>query len=217
MKKYLSLLLIPVMAVITRMAGGGLGAKYLDKKGKQDGKMPVNLSSLPEIVFALIVGGVASLVPNLVELLGIDVPLYANIIYGLLSAVWAYAWMQTGHGVVLPWARAITDPVEHEKYRVRTQTLTPVVDLLAKLLGIEKDGPDGLRSLNYCRLFMGVKGALIGLPILALPLAILWPLSYEIGVRVKKHEVSELLSGTFLGICLAGFLFIYNMLTSKQK
>lgn len=115
---------------------------------------------------------------------------YGGWIAAALATAWSYIWMQTGHGTVLQWGRDPSQAVG------RTQTLTPVVNWLAERFGF------ALGDVNYCRMFMAVKGFLIGLPVGGLPLAILWPLAYEIGVRVKRHEVSELLSGTFSGIAV---------------
>ena len=125
---------------------------------------------LPEILFALPFGYLGFL------LLGY---------YGLPYAVLAYLAMQTGHGTVLHWGD------DYKQSFGRTQTLTPVVNRLAKLLDIDKG------SKNYCRLFMAVKGFAI-FP----PLVIFWPLAYEIGHSIKRHEWSELLSGAFAGVCL---------------
>lgn len=165
----LYILIVVYMAVTARMSGGGIGAQYLDR---------FKITWLPEVFFALPFGFALSQVVG---------P------WGWLAAVWSYLWMQTGHGTVLQWGR---DPVQAFG---RIQTLTPVVDWLAKRLGLQ------LGKIGYCRLFMAVKGFLIGLPVGGLPLAILWPLAYEIGVRAKKHEVSELLSGAFAGVSIIIF------------
>lgn len=119
---------------------------------------------------------------------------YGGLAAAVIATAWSYIWMQTGHGTVLQWGR---DPSQAEG---RTQTLTPVVNWLAERFGFT------LGDVNYCRLFMAVKGFLIGLPVGGLPLAILWPLAYEIGVRVKRHEVSELLSGAFAGFSIVLFM-----------
>jgi hypothetical protein len=100
----------------------------------------------------------------------------------------------------------------------RTQSLTPLVDWIARKLnrisskltsatGIEfphiSTVPDGgyLHSRGYCRLFMAVKGFVIGAAG-AFSLILLWPLAYEIGKRFQNHALSELLSGAFAGVAL---------------
>lgn len=124
---------------------------------------------------------------------------YGGWIAAALATAWSYIWMQTGHGTVLQWGR---DPSQAAG---RTQTLTPYVNVFALALNLPVGG------VGYCRLFMAVKGFLIGLPVGGLPLAVLWPLAYEIGVRVKRHEVSELLSGAFSGISIVAFLLLKQL------
>lgn len=153
------------MAVTARQSGGGLGAQYL----------PRWLTWLPEVFFAAGFGYAAYQ--------------YGGLVAAVIATAWSYIWMQTGHGTVLHWGK---NP-EHATGE-RTQTLTPVVNWLAKRLGLT------IGEVGYCRLFMAVKGFLIGLPVGGILLAVLWPLAYEIGVRVKRHEVSELLSGAFSGV-----------------
>lgn len=185
-----AILCVLIGAALCRMSGGGLGAKYLNKKGKEEGIMPINLSSLPEICLSALVGGIGAV--YLGNLIGIE-----PWVVALFTSAWFYAWFQTGHGAILHWGlEKVTEPD-------RRQTLTPVVDYIALVLGVEKN------STNYCRLFMAVKGLLIGLPILAFPLIVLWPLAYEVGARLRgkikfdPHAAAELLSGAFLGFCVS--------------
>lgn len=182
------------MALLSRMAGGGLGAHHLDK---------YKLTWLPELLFAWFFGFAAAA----------EFDAEAKSLAFIVGALWSYIWMQTGHGVVLPWGKALG--FEH---RNRTQTLSPVVDFIADRLKIQKTQADGYsRTRNYCRLFMAVKGFLIGLPAGGLPLAILWPLGYEIGNRYgewarphiarkyKAAAIAEFLAGAGAGVtvCLA--------------
>lgn len=173
--------LLPVMAVLARQSGGGLGAQYL--KGV--------FTRLPEALFALPFGYALSCVAG---------PL------GWLAAVWSYAWMESGHGAVLTWGKKFPDVPSG--YLPRRQTLSPVVDLLADKLGVEKRAIDGGHDVNYCRLFMAVKGFLIGLPVGGVLLAVLWPLGYEIGKRFERHALAEVLSGFGAGISIAIFLIL---------
>ncbi len=115
-----------------------------------------------------------------------------------IVTLWSYAWMETGHGDVLQWG----DGTRGSSSR---HPLCFVVDPAAKLLGFKP------YDINYCRLFMSVKGFLIGLPVGGLPLAILWPLSYEIGHRVRKPDgLDEMLAGASAGISILLFLYFWN-------
>jgi hypothetical protein len=174
----IELLYIPYQAITARMSGGGLGAHVLDR---------FKATWLPEVFFALPFGFALSQVVG---------P------WGWLAAVWSYLWMQTGHGVVLPWGKALqyTD-------KDRAQTLSPFVDWLSDRLKIQKVQSDGYsKTLNYCRLFMAVKGFLIGLPVGGISLAVFWPLAYEIGHRLDNAALKEWLAGT--GAALAVILFL---------
>ena len=151
------------MAVLSRMSGGGLGAKYLDR---------FKITWLPEAFFSLPFGWALSTVVG---------P------WGWLAAVLSYVCMQTA-----------TEPGFNLNYK-ENKTLIPYVNAIAKVLGIKP------HTVNYMRLWNAFKGFLIGLPVGGLPLAILWPLGYEIGRRVKKHEVSELLAGAFAGVSIVIF------------
>lgn len=172
--------LIIIMAILARQSGGGLGAQYL----------PRSLTWLPEALFAVPLGYAGAV--GMMHMTGSDFP--PPLAFAVAS-VWSYLWMQTGHGTVLQWG---SDP--SAATGTRTQTLTPVINWMAKRLGLT------VGEVGYCRLFMAVKGFLIGLPAGGLPLAFLWPLAYEIGVRVRRHEVSELLSGAFAGVLVSTVL-----------
>lgn len=179
----MELVYIFYMAIMATASGGSIPVGFLDK---------LKLTWLPELLFAFGFG-------------------FASYQYGgwiacVLATTWSYLWMQTGHGVVLPWGRSL--PVEEA---TRRQTLSPLVDWIARRLGIDYAVVKGDKvgySVQYCRLFMAVKGFLIGLPVGGVILAILWPLAYEIGVRLKNHTVSELLSGTFAGLSIVTLLLI---------
>lgn len=98
--------------------------------------------------------------------------------------------MQSAPGPALQWGR---DP---ERGMARPRTLSPVVNWISDRLGFT--GGD----VNYCRLWMAVKGFLIGLPVGGIPLAIMWPLSYEIGNRLNSAVVSECLAGAGAGVSI---------------
>ena len=146
--------------------------------------IPKGLTWLPEALFAAVVGFVWA-----------DHPYVA-----VLSTLWTYLWMQTGH----------TNALNHgDNASGKMNTLSPFTRWLAGKLGIK------LYTREYSALFFAVKGFLIGLPLGGIPLMILWPLSYDIGVMLEKkgilkhdkaHMTSELLSGASLGLVAAIFL-----------
>ncbi len=201
------------MSYIFRTAGGGYDAKTLDEKLGAFGR------SAPEYVWTFFAATPMLIVSTL--LIPYLTLWYHFVLYGLLIAgilLNCYFAVQTGHGVVLPWGNPIDDPVEHAKYKNRTQALTPITNLLARIFGIAIDGPDGLRSRNYCRLFMAVKGLWVGLSIFpfGLLLVFLWPHAYEsgrTGSRLGRHDISELLAGAYFGFCqgltLSALMFLF--------
>lgn len=216
-------MLIAVLAVLSRASGGGFGAKYLNRRGDVDdatgedlgGVIPfISLAMLPEILFGATLGAAFWLALYLLGVPGWWLltadgfhhigPALAAVAAGAV-AVWCYAWMETGHGDVLGWGRQ-----QKASEKDRTQTLTPVVDALADLLGITKTLSDGFSpTTGYCRLFMSVKGFLIGLPFGGVILAVLWPLAYEVGARLRgrvsfdPHALTELLGGAGAGVAAA--------------
>lgn len=182
------IIIILLQAVLSRMSGGGFGAEKLHRR----------LKMLPEILFALVFAATILSVST-------------NWFLAVFVFVWCFLWMETGHGVVLPWGEPIPDgSFKDEMLNGRKQTLTPVVDFLARRLGISTERPDGVYSVNYCRLFMAVKGFLIGLPVGGVVLAVLWPLGYEIGKRLKNAELCEILSGAGAGIAIVTFIILTN-------
>lgn len=192
---------IDLMGVLSRQAGGGLGAKYLDKKGKIDpdtgvvgqGVMPFGLGMLPEMVFAIPFGIAAALLVDKFA----DPAAWVLWLVGVIGWGWSYALMETGHGVVLQWG---DDPAAAQG--TRTHKLQKIVNPIANRLGYT------LGDRNYCRLFMAVKGFLIALPALGVPMLIFWPLGYEAGWRLKhrgnadSHAIAEFLCGRGAGMTL---------------
>lgn len=145
--------------------------------------LPKKLTWLPEAAFACFFGYA------LWPLIGA---------WSLLAVIWSYAWMQSATAPGLHWG----DPEHYNPEK--TSTLKPLVDWLS---------PWHSSTVQYCRVYMAVKGFLIGLPVGGIPLAILWPLGYEIGNRVKNHTVSEAASGFFAGIVVCIFRTIIPILT----
>lgn len=206
----LYLFLIAYMAVTSRLSGSGFGKKW-------------GVSWAPELAFALPFGitlGWAAFhvvswlsAPYAVPGYVLIVSIIAAIYFGIRGVAWAYGWMQAGHGIILEWGglrKPDSDPD-------RKQTLTPVVNWLADRLGIQKTHDDIMNSptINYCRLFMAVKGFLIGLPAGGIVLAVLWPLGYEIGHRtrgtvierwINNHTIKELSAGAGAGVALSLFI-----------
>lgn len=124
---------------------------------------------------------------------------FDSLILSTIVTVWSYLWMETGHGTVLHWG-ANPSAATGE----RRQRLTPVVEWLSDRLGLRYGG------IGYCRLFMALKGFLIGLPVGGIPLAILWPLAYETKLYHKNHAITEMLSGAFAGISICLFLMVFR-------
>lgn len=193
-------LLVIIAGILARMEGGGLGAARLAAYhitlptvkvfGRPVGGWSISLKWLPAFLLAVPFGVTAGHAWGA----GWDV----------LATASSYGWIQTGYGIVLPWGGAL-DP----KDRTRTQFLSPVVDWLADRLGIVKTLPDGYsRTLAYCRLFMAVKGFLIGLPVGGVLLAVGWPLAYEIGAALRRagvpvktaNGIAEALRGVFAAL-----------------
>jgi hypothetical protein len=167
----MELLLIPLMAILARASGGGMGAQHLHSK----------LTWLPEALFALVIGIVAYKIHGPV--------------WGCIGAITSYIFMQTGHGIAYHMGR---NPKSAQG--TRKQTLSIIVDPICRKLGWT------LGERPYCYLFMGIKGALIGLAVApwGLLMALLWPLAYDIG-RIRNNECAEVLSGAAMGavLCLA--------------
>lgn len=121
----------------------------------------------------------------------------------VLGSIWSYAFMQSGTWMFLRW-ESHSDPNTSRK-----GTLKPIIDKISAMFGF-KLGDEG-----YSWVAASVKGFLIGLPIGGIPLAVLWPLSYEIGSHAKgrverfgidPHSVSETLSGAAAGLSIIVFL-----------
>lgn len=153
-------------------------------------RLPDWLTWLPELAFA-----VAFALPWLTILSGWWLLCLPAIV------AWSFLWMQTATAPALHWGKGGYNPN-------RTSTLKPFVDRLAGWLRLAPDG------VGYCRLYMAVKGFLIGLPVGGLPLAVLWPLGYELGNRWRSpswlghNGLTELLSGFGAGLAILLFTFL---------
>lgn len=207
MEQFLPLLLIPIMSLLARQSGGGAGAAWLVYQvgthfGAKAGKFA---SNIPEILWALTIAAVTCYA------------FHGSIWNFLFFAVWSYIFMQVGHG------NAYHDGMYPDAQPDRWQTLDWLVRPFTAVWRItwQVDGHEktifkktGLaaRSKWYCRIFMGVKGLLIGAPMLyfGLPLIILWPLGYAIGFRYLKKDSgpAEYITGAFAGACLAAAAII---------
>lgn len=178
---------IVFQGIMARMAGGGLGAHHLDK---------FKITWLPELIFSIPFGVAFGYATTL-----LNIPEYSSIGLGILGMAWTYIWMQSATAPGIHWGKGAYNPN-------RTSTLKPFVDFLNTMsIRKWKIGPRyDPSTAAYCRLYMGVKGFLIGLPVGGFPLAILWPLSYEIGNRFNSHALAEFLSGIGAGIAIAIFV-----------
>lgn len=189
------MLFVIYMSIVSSLSGGSFpGSKYLDRH---------KLKWLPELLFAC---GFAFALEGYF----FEGATFTGFVFYMGVVAWVYGWMQTGHGTVLPWGdgEAPSDPE-------RQQTLSSVVDCLAKRLRITKFKENGTHcTVAYCRLFMAVKGFLIGLPTGpgALVLSFLWPAAYEIGARLRykvkfdPNMITELLAGAFAAVVILMFL-----------
>lgn len=198
MTQYLIYLaLIAVTTVLCRMAGGGLGAHILNEKGYQGGKAPFNMTFLPELILAGLIGQYAGAhVPAITfESMGYQVTLAK----GLIGTIIAYLGIQTGHAVAYTMGR------NPDIAKMQTNTLCKIVNPIANLFKLERGG----RAFSW--IFMGLKGAIIGLAVApaGLLLAVLWPLAYDIGRILRERgyvtsgtKVGEYLSGAFIGVVL---------------
>lgn len=115
-------------------------------------------------------------------------------IWGALAAAWSYGWMQAATANGLHWGTGTYKPD-------RDTSFSPIVNFITDKLNIDRS------SAWYCRIYMGVKGFLITLPVGGLGF-ILWPAGYDVGNRLKNHTVSELASGFGAGINVSLFLYI---------
>jgi len=111
--------------------------------------------------------------------------------YCLIGVAWSYVFMQSATAPGLHWGDGSYNPN-------RTSTLKPLVDWLS---------PWHPSTVEYCRVYMAVKGFLISLPIGGLG-AIGWPLGYELGHRLGSNTYRELLAGLFMGLNVYLFLVV---------
>jgi len=174
------MMLIIYMAICAGYAGGSLPySNILDKEIEIFGKK-INFTWLPEAFLALPFGFMQD-----------------GYITGALAIAWSYALIQSATAPALHWGQGGYNPD-------RTSTLKPFVDWLnGKTI---KADPS---TAAYCRLYMGVKGFLIGLPTGpgAIITAVLWPSSYEIGHRMKwPHWTKECLTGAAAAVAILAVL-----------
>lgn len=129
------LILIAYMAYTCRLAGGGIGAKWMENKG---------FKFLSNVFFAFPIAGVAAVVW--------DFGAWWDLLFFLTCLVWSTFWFNTGHHEAIDMGE---DPNKEE----RDNTLTPLVLLICKWLKIERD------SIQHDRVFLAVKGFLFTLPV----------------------------------------------------
>lgn len=159
-----------VCSAFARMAGGGLGANHLDKKGHIDeatgkdtgGVIPfISLSWLPEVLFAV----------------ALALCVHGDTIWTVLAAISIWGGIETGH-----WDSFSMRPVDTTTGRKRPR-LFPIAKWICERFGQEVDTP------FYRWTLMGLKGALVGIPLApaGLLLIFLWPALYEFGAIAREN------------------------------
>jgi hypothetical protein len=182
-----------LMAALARMAGGGLGAHILNKKGAVDslgrdkgGALPYNLTFLPEVAFGAVFGVMFDFKHSFHGW---------EHFYAIAAAGWSYYWLEAGHGIAMHMGRR-----PRLAQGKRKQRLSFIIDPLCRAIGAPLGG------LVYCWAFMGLKGLLIGLPAapFGLLLAFLWPAAYHVERHyIRDFKWSEYLSGGSAGLVIA--------------
>ncbi len=176
--------------VLSRMAGGGFGAKLLEAK-KDGGKMPISLKFLPELTLAIIY----SLV-----LLSDNFSIWAFI--ACTSSVY-FGW-QTGHADGYQMGRG--------KNVIRDNFLSPVAIFIVRPF----QNPVDRGSIFYDAVFMTLKGLMIISTAFILtmnPIILLSALSFPLGYHIGQNFLHRKFGivGTEWGEYFTGFL-IFSML-----
>lgn len=191
----MSFLLIAIpMMVLAALAGGSFPGSHLLNKRRavgDDGEdlggvMPINLTWVPEALMTLPFG-----------LVHFDFTWF-GILKGTFWWAVAYAGLQTSTGPALQWGENPADGM------ARPRRISPLVNWISDRLGFRRG------DVNYCRAWMAVKGFLIGLPAGGVVLAVLWPLAYEAGHRLKSHLLTELLSGLAAAVALTVWAALFH-------
>jgi hypothetical protein len=123
-----------------------------------------------------------------------------SALFFLIAWVWSWFFMKAGHG------NAYHDGTEKDAFPDRFQKpIDYVARPVCNLLKWE------IRGTAYCRLFMGFKGLMIGLPLFpfGLALAVAWPLAYAISFRVLKQKSmpAEWMSGAAAGLAISAGVY----------
>jgi multidrug transporter EmrE-like cation transporter len=191
----LYLLILMCWQVFTsRASGGGFGAKYLDVKGYKQGKMPFNMTWLPEAVFAIPYAVLA-----LMGALSATTSIMLLIFWFLFSWFISYICMQTSHGETLESKFGENPSKVQDTEDGRDDRLAVIIRWICNKLKFEVGGK------KYCFMFWFLKGALIALPLgvgYMIFHGIFWMLAYYLGYKVKKHAVSEMAAGAGSGVVL---------------
>ena len=139
---------------------------------------------------------------------------YSNLDHGLVCAITSglagfgvsWAGVQSGTWPTLPWdMRGVVN-------KLRKATLRPIADFIANRFDIEFD------SEAYAWLYTAMRGFIIGLPVGALPMAILYTLANELGShavgRTEKYGIDPHAVREFLGGCAGAVaILIYLAVT----
>lgn len=143
-------------------------------------KLPPKLGFLPELSFG--------------SVFGLVVFIKFGFWWGIASWLWSYGWMETGHNTAFDMGSNPSLAQSGVKH-----PLSYAIDPLCRWAG------QPLGGKFYCWAFMGLKGALIGLPVFpaGFLLAFLWPASYAAGHVFKPGSlVGEFFSGAAAGLVI---------------
>lgn len=144
--------------------------------------LPPKLTWTPEAAFALVAASPYLWLPGYWWLTFFPV------------AAWVYGWQQSSPAPALHWG-------DQNHYNPdKKSTLKPLVDAIS---------PWADNTVQYCRLYIAVKGLLISLPIGVLGL-IGYPIAYELGNRTNNHAVAEGLAGASVGLSAWLFMLLFS-------
>lgn len=173
-------LMIPLMAFLSRMDGGGFFAPRLAAMG---------LKFLPALLFAACVA----------------LPFFHHPLTALVVLAFSYFAKNTGHGVVLGWGSA--NPQARGRRQFLSPLVDLIANKL-KIVDTDVNGDATIAYCRLFMAVKGFFIGLPLFP-LGVLMAVFQPLAYELGNRrlkikgVEPAVISEMLSGAFMGLIVA--------------